>query len=159
LFSRQMRWEDCEKEKTGRKQRNPVKLSVPSRGSDAHSACNVHLSLNEAGKARCSRFSAGLDNFGNYFSRVGDCENKGGINCRTDDRRRDPTVRPWKRTQGTNFFSRVDSCENQFTWQELRQTHRHLVCRALGLWPENAFLNHWRLLVSDAKIDGSLARC
>jgi len=31
--------------------------------------------------------------------------------------------------------------------------------RALGLWPENAFLNPGRILVSDAKTDGSLARC
>ena len=38
----------------------------------------------EAGKASNSRFSAELVNFGKYFSRVGDCENQGGIDRRIE---------------------------------------------------------------------------
>jgi hypothetical protein len=73
------------------------------------------------------------------FSRVGDCENRAGINCHTKDRWCDPTVRFWKRMPCANFFSRVDRCENQFAWQELRLTHCHLngVLCCLTLVPQN----------------------
>ena len=76
---RQMRSEYFEKEKAARRQRGLLKLSALLRGSGAHSPCNVHLNYDEAGIANYSRFSEGLADFGNYFSRVGDCENQGGI--------------------------------------------------------------------------------
>jgi hypothetical protein len=62
-----MRFEDWEKQKTGTKQRVLLKLSALSRGSGAHSACNVHLNHDEVGKASYSRFLAGLVNTENYF--------------------------------------------------------------------------------------------
>jgi hypothetical protein len=44
------------------------------------------LNRDEAGKACYSRFSAGLVIFGNYFSRVGECESQGGIDGLISDR-------------------------------------------------------------------------
>ena len=117
---RQMRSEYFEKEKTARRQRGLLKLSALLRGSGAHSPCNVHLNHDEAGKASYSRFSKGLVNFRNYFSRVGECENQVGINDHISDRRYDPTLRPWKRPPRANFFSRVDRCENQFAQGKLQ---------------------------------------
>jgi hypothetical protein len=115
-----MRSKDCEKQKTGRKQRALLKLSGLSRGSRAQAECDGHLNQDEAGKASYSRFSKGLVNFRNYFSRVGECENQVGINDHISDRRYDPTLRPWKRPPRANFFSRVDRCENQFAQGKLQ---------------------------------------
>jgi hypothetical protein len=109
-----MRSECWEKENTGRKQRVLLKLSALSRGSGAHSTCNVHLNHDEVGKASYSRISVGLANYWNYFWRVGDCENQGGSDDLVHDRRYDPTVRRWMRLPRANFFSRVDKCENHF---------------------------------------------
>jgi hypothetical protein len=99
-----MRSGDCAKQKTGWKQRSSVSPSAPFRGLGAHPACNRDRNHEEAGKESNSRFSAELVNFGKYVSRVDDCENRGGINCRTKDRRYDPTVLPCTRAQRVDFF-------------------------------------------------------
>jgi hypothetical protein len=72
-------------------------LSVPSRRWEVHLAYAVHLDRNEAEKASHSRISAGLVNFGNNFSRVGECENQGGpmTSSATGD-----TVRPFTLGRG-----------------------------------------------------------
>ena len=113
FFLRPMRSGDGEKQKTGWKQRGSVMLSVPFRRWDVHLAYAVRLNRNEAGKASYARFSGRLVNFGKYFSRVGECENQGGIEGPINDWRCDPPVHPWKRPPRVNFFSRVDSCESQ----------------------------------------------
>jgi hypothetical protein len=126
-----MRSEYFEKEKTARRQRGLLKLSALLRGSGAHSPCNVHVNHDEAGIASNSRFSAGLVNLGNYFLRVGDCENRTGINCHAKDRWCDPTVRFWKRMPRADFFSRVDSCENQLAQWMLQSIPHYPTRRAL----------------------------
>jgi hypothetical protein len=75
FFLRQMRSEKSAKKKRGGRQGSSVMLSVPSRRWDVHPACAVRLDRNEAGKACYLHFPAGLVNLGNYFLRVGDCEN------------------------------------------------------------------------------------
>jgi hypothetical protein len=99
-----MRPECCEQEKTGRKQRGLLKLLALARGSRAHPACNVYFNHDEVGKASNSRISAGLVNFENYFSRVGDCENQGGIDRLMNGRRCAPTVRSGMEASVPTFF-------------------------------------------------------
>jgi hypothetical protein len=101
---RQMRSKDFENQKTGRKQRGLVKLSALSRRLGAHSACIVHLNHDEAGEASNSHFSAGLVDLGNYFSRVGDCENRGGIDCLMNGTRHTPTVRSGMERSAQTFL-------------------------------------------------------
>ena len=133
-FLRQTGSEFRERQKSGRKRSDLLTLLALSRGSRAHSACNVHLNHDKTGKTSNSRTSAGLVNFRNCFSRVGNCENRSGVDCLMNDGRCDPTVRPWKGPPRANFFHgstgvNPDSLSRSFSKHPARW--RAVLCCAL----------------------------